>query len=475
MRGWFVLAALAMSTNSGLVHADPQFTGQWRGSWVTPTLPAGRWASQDYPTGANFEVSVFSSGSNIYGQFYVPELTLFDAVIPAFIIGNEITFPLHPSLPLFVRGYLQGDGSVSGFAQIPHPLQPDQILSANWQMQREINPVAGEPPGPECDHDVPLYCTGDAEHCSEIVSFSPPAGIGYLDYPVRDETGENQYRSFVRRDLAQIVQFAAAELECKTADWAFGNKAPVGLGDGSKADGTAPTFHKTHTLGSHLDIAYPQLYSTDNLLRHVGRYITVPLPDDPTYLIGPPAGLDALRTTLFITYLGHHPILNYVVVDEEAGLLIESAFDELEDSGWIPAGTRDSIRLLYKKDDVTAGHTDHMHISMRELEPVVETLRILPRKLQRKSGGQFVTAELVLADGVEAAEVDFASLRLILDGHTLVRAEVSVITDRYDNILTVKFDRASLTSVLEPGNAELTVIGSANDVYFQNSDTIFID
>jgi hypothetical protein len=72
------------------------------------------------------------------------------------------------------------------------------------------------------------------------MQFLPTAGLGYLDYPMLPETGDHRYFSFLRKDLMLLVKYATAKVACKTADWGYGNRAPLGLGDMSEAGGAIP-------------------------------------------------------------------------------------------------------------------------------------------------------------------------------------------------------------------------------------------
>ena len=124
---------------------------------------------------------------------------------------------------------------------------------------------------------MPLPCQftfRSAEHCRELVPFTPKLGPGYIDDPVVDESSEDQHRSYIRRDFMQLVKYAAFKVECLTGDWDYGNFPVVGLGDMSTITGGAPIIvpaHITHEDGNHIDIAYYQLYAPDNSLRPVGR------------------------------------------------------------------------------------------------------------------------------------------------------------------------------------------------------------
>ena len=79
----------------------------------------------------------------------------------------------------------------------------------------------------------------------------------YWDYPLNGETSTNQYRSYLRRDLALLLTYASDQTHCLSQNWDFGNREPIGLGDMS-VDGAIPeplkatrNIQSTHTpMGS---------------------------------------------------------------------------------------------------------------------------------------------------------------------------------------------------------------------------------
>ena len=89
------------------------------------------------------------------------------------------------------------------------------------------------------------------------------------------------------KSMKELVKYAAGKVDCKAANWDYGNFAPLGLGDMSEADGSIPgtsTGNPGHPPGSHehgfdIDIAYYQLYAPDNLLRAVGIHFYGPVMD----------------------------------------------------------------------------------------------------------------------------------------------------------------------------------------------------
>jgi hypothetical protein len=461
------LLALSVCVLSGPATANSQgITGQWYGTWVSE-LPAGKWGSPEFPTGSVFEMFLVQDGTGQYwAVLYIPELGLFDTPVPAVVFGDQIV--VGGDQP-FAWGTITGN-SLSGIAVVPDP-SPPYFLVLELQAQRPIEALPGPPPGAQCEELPPPYCTGSAEYCRELLPFSPAIGPGYLDYLVLDETWEDQYRSWIRRDLMQLVQYAAATLECRTGDWDYGNFSPLGLGDMSQADGSTPTFptHLTHEDGNHIDIAYYQLYAVDNLLRPVCRI-------DGYYCTEPSYALDVWRTALFMGSLAEHPHLRYIVVDNQVGLALEEAFDDLEAFGWIEPGLRETIPLVYEAG-LYRSHYDHMHVSMNLLHPIVSVVELQPDTLNTKSQGNYVTGYIELVEGYDAAGIDISTVALIVDGHTILYVEPghSEISDYNDNgvpDLTVKFDRQTVVEAISTGTVEMAIIGSVDGMSFQASDTI---
>jgi len=52
------------------------------------------------------------------------------------------------------------------------------------------------------------------------VVFNPRTTAHYDDYPINGETAANQYRSYLRRDLMMLIDYASARTYCKSAGWA---------------------------------------------------------------------------------------------------------------------------------------------------------------------------------------------------------------------------------------------------------------
>jgi hypothetical protein len=219
-----------------------------------------------------------------------------------------------------------------------------------------------------------MVCIGGIGYCDDLIPFEPVDGVGYLNYPLSPETWEDQIFSFVRRDLYQLVRYAAAKVACKTADWGYGHMAPLGLGDMSEADGATPGTSLgslrhpagTHEDGRDIDTGYFQLYATDHLLRPVGDHHHGTT--DVYHLVTEPFAMDLWRSAYFIACLAEHPGLRVVGVDGRIGVRMEPALDELVTEGWISPELRASIPLAYEVEDTGQywflHHHHHMHISM---------------------------------------------------------------------------------------------------------------
>ncbi len=243
---------------------------------------------------------------------------------------------------------------------------------------------------PTCN-DLPAYdCGEDDKTCSEPVFFEPTSGTGYINYPINGESWEDQYRSYLRRDLRLLIEYASARVACETEHWDYNPFEPVGLGDMSEADGSIPgtsTGHPGHPMGTHedgndIDVAYFQRDSNNvlmslenrlrgiegNLLRSICKYTRFGM--DVYHCTQPPRLLDPWRTALFIAYVAENPYTRVIGVDGQIGPLVDDALDELVQSGWIDAEYRERIPLVYEMENEGMGwfrfHHHHLHISMFE-------------------------------------------------------------------------------------------------------------
>ena len=242
----------------------------------------------------------------------------------------------------------------------------------------------GVPTGsiPNCDSVGPMWnaCNpgGGSNSCDELIPFEPKLGIGYWDYPINGETESNQYRSYARRDLMLLIQYAAAQTECLSVGWPAGSGEPLGLGDMSEADGSIPGTSdgdpghppNTHEYGFDMDIAYFQVGTPDNLLRPVCDHILDG--QDQYHCVGEPDLLDVWRTALYLGKLHDNPYVRVIGVDGRVGPLLEDAIDQLCYAGWLTGNVCEpgGSLLSYETEDEGMGwyyfHHHHFHISLTE-------------------------------------------------------------------------------------------------------------
>ena len=239
--------------------------------------------------------------------------------------------------------------------------------------------------------DVPSFvCDGDESYCGELIPFEPDTGDGWWDYPINGETETDEYRSWARRDLVLLVQYAAAVVRCTSQTWPFGNGAPLGLGDMSEEDGDIPGTrdgdpahpYGSHTNGKDMDIAYYQLAADDNRLRPVCPHTSGG--SDVYHCTGAPTDLDVWRSALFIAALHDSPQMRVLGVDGRIGPLVEDAIDELCASGWFAGGACSDLQLAYETSDTGSGwyrfHHHHLHVSLlSRLQAGLDAALVVPR------------------------------------------------------------------------------------------------
>jgi len=444
-------------------------TGQWYGTWY------------HYGLGWGSILGMYMDEDYGYAIANVPEAGLFHQPLPAAfswpnvaIYAGDYTF----------TGTFSGN-SISGW------IWYGTSLAGDWKVYMEITDLSEPDPdtGTVCPNLPPLYVTGDGEECVELLPFDPDYGTGYIDYPVNGETWPNQYRSYARRDLIQVVKYAAAKVSCKTSGWDYWDYSPIGLIDMSEVDGSIPGTSVgypghppgTHENGNDMDLAYYQLYVDDNHGRVVGEHHEGY--DDAYHLTGEPHALDPWRTALFIAYLSEHHHLRVIGVDGQVGPVIEDALDDLVRLGYIDQELRDSIPLMYEVTDQGYGwfrfHHHHMHISMDLIYDIVSEVDLKPDSLNRKSGGKYITGYIELDEGYDVNDIDISTLELIVNGHTVVPADEDHvrITDYNDNDipdLTIKFDRKLVADAIGMGTVEVAITGYVDGMVFQDSDTISV-
>ena len=251
--------------------------------------------------------------------------------------------------------------------------------------QRCVLDIGTPPTGthPVCTNLPPINCTGTAAYCGEIVPFDPDLGTGYWDYPINGETTSNQYRSYVRRDLMLLIKYAAAKVDCLAVGWP-GNGGAVALGDMSEADGAIPGTSVgspghpagTHVNGYDMDIGYFQVNTANNQLRPICDHMIGNV--DQYHCTSTPYLLDVWRSALFAASLhdavvGNQLQLRVMGVDGQAGVLFESAIDQLCAAGWYTGNACNASyrSLAYEVTDTGRGwyqfHHHHMHVSINGL------------------------------------------------------------------------------------------------------------
>jgi hypothetical protein len=471
-----VILALSISLflcASPVMAQETELSGTWYGTWQS---------GQFFWETSIFRINI--SGS--YGTIYLPELGLFNNnMLSVTVDGNNITFS-YPGY-LEITGIVNGD-SLSGSYIAPFPFPPYYDV-VSWQAVKYLNNdiVPNDGPGPGCYNLPSLYCMGSAEYCSELVPFEPEIDIAYINYPQMYESWENQFRSYLGRDLMLLIKYASSKLQCKTEGWDFGNFAPLGLGDMSEADGSIPGTSigmpghppGTHLNGRDIDVAYYQLYSPDNLLRAVCDHYENFM--EANHCTGEPYTLDVWRTALFVSFLAEHPRLRVIGVDGKVGPVLEDALDELVLAGWIDANLRDNIPLKYEETDGGLGwylnHHHHIHISMHPIQPILLSVDILPDTLNLSSSGQYITGYIELIEGYDVTQIDIDSVSITVNDFTVIYAEpeISEVADYNNNAipdLMVKFDRQAVQEIINTELTEITVTGSINGKFFQGSDMI---
>jgi hypothetical protein len=242
----------------------------------------------------------------------------------------------------------------------------------------------GPGPGPDCSAQLPKRdCEGTAAYCGELLAFEPDDGPGYEDYALNGETQQNQYRSYLRRDMQMLIKYGSAYVACKAAAWSTGNGGVIGLGDMSESTGDIPGTSVgqpghppgTHVNGYDIDIGYFQTGTVDNKLRPICEHVSGGA--DQYHCLTTPDKLDLWRNTLFLGALMSSEIVRVIGVDGKVGPLVEQTMPALCATGWLPQRSCDVIDgkyysienygLAYETTDGGAGwyyfHHHHQHVS----------------------------------------------------------------------------------------------------------------
>tara|TARA_Y100001954_G_scaffold159118_1_gene168883 strand:+ start:86 stop:1720 length:1635 start_codon:yes stop_codon:yes gene_type:complete len=229
------------------------------------------------------------------------------------------------------------------------------------------------PSAPATNCNAPSWqCTGT--DCGDVVAFEPNLGDGYWDYNLNGESVGDEYRSYIRKEVMMLIKYAAASVNCMGAAWTVGNGEPLGLGDMSEANGDIPGTREnqpghpegTHVNGFDMDIAYYQLFGTDNKLRSVCDHVQNG--QDQYRCVSEPDNFDVWRTALFFAKMHDSPYLRVIGADGKIGPQIESAITQMCDAGWLPGNSAcDSMAVAYETTNQGQGwynfHHHHFHIS----------------------------------------------------------------------------------------------------------------
>jgi len=470
-----LVASIIMSPVAATALASDNtsdLSGQWYGEWFYDPLQYGSVFGIEINQGEEYVI------------IHVPEMDLIHQPLPASFNDDVITIYAGD----FTLNGTASDGVIVG--EILYGAFTNQQVLGKWTIYREVDVCEPETDPGICTVLPSLFTIGDVEYLTELLPFDPDTDQGYIDYPVNGETWEDQYRSYARRDLIQIVQYAAAKVECQTADWEYWNYSPIGLMDMSEADGSIPGTSTgspghpagTHENGNDMDIAYYQLYAPDNYPRSIGDHSYGYMTDE-YHCVSEPYMLDPWRTALFISYLSEHPHIRVIGVDGQVGLVLEEVLDKLVTLGWIDAEHRAGIPLDYEVTDTGRGwylfHHHHIHVSMNPLYDIVSEFDIQPESLNRKNHGKFLTVYLELESSLEISEIDLSTVQLIVNGHTSIvtladKVSVSDFNNNGIPDLTLKFDMQLVTEMIGEGLTELAITGVIDGMVFQDSDIISV-
>lgn len=221
----------------------------------------------------------------------------------------------------------------------------------------------------DCSDLPPRDCVGTAEHCAELVQFSPSSNDDYDDYPLSPETAGNLVNSYGRRDLVMLVTYATAKVACLTRHLAP-DFHPLGIGNLSEASGATPGTSTgsplypagTHVDGLDIDVAYYQTGTADNRLRPVCPHTADG--NEAYRCTAAPTSLDVLRTALFLGAIAESTRVRLIGVDGYVGPVLEAEIDSLCNSGALEPATctRLGQRLGYETSDMGRGlYLFHYH------------------------------------------------------------------------------------------------------------------
>jgi parallel beta-helix repeat protein len=189
----------------------------------------------------------------------------------------------------------------------------------------------------------------------------------------------------------------------------------------------------------------------------------------------PPAGYELVPENIYydITttaeYTGTITVAIYygglgVLPEQESGLQLK----KLVGSEWV-----DITTLVDTENKIIYGATNSLSLFAVMFKLPRATVDIVPDVLNLKSKGKWITCYIELSDGYDVADIDINTV--MLEGVVPAELHPTKIGD-YDRDgipdLMVKFDRAAVQKLLEPGEVKLTVTGKVGTLDFEGSDTI---
>ncbi len=247
--------------------------------------------------------------------------------------------------------------------------------SATGACEPDLATFPANAANPACDSGLPPRdCVGTTQYCGELIAYDR-MGAGFDNYPINGETEADQYRSFIRRDLMMLSEWAAAYVDCKTRDWHTGNGMPIGLGDMSEASGAIPGTRDndpghppgTHENGYDMDFAYFQIQPPDNHLREICPHVVNG--SEQYHCVGEPDNIDLWKHSLLLGAMFTSPRVRVIGVDGRVGPLLDKSIPVLCQKGYLPQSACDAAAqsLAYEQVDMGYGwylfHLHHSHIS----------------------------------------------------------------------------------------------------------------
>jgi choice-of-anchor C domain-containing protein len=136
------------------------------------------------------------------------------------------------------------------------------------------------------------------------------------------------------------------------------------------------------------------------------------------------------------------------------------------------ASTATVLQFISTSEPTSYGPAlDNVVVTLRPApEPIDATVDIDPDTLNLGSEGKWITCYVTLPEGYNVSEVAPATILL----NEQIAPAWSMV-DEEENVLMVKFDRAAVQQLVQPGEAELLIMGALVDgTLFSGTDTILV-